>query len=145
MKDTHIGTYGVVALVLCVGLRWQALGEVIDQGTLWAAVLSVAILSRAVMVPMMALLPNARDHGLSHAVGRPDMATACIAYGIASLAALILLHMAGLWLIALTALSATACAAIAKTKIGGQTGDILGATQQITEISLLLALSSLLS
>lgn len=144
MKDSHIGTYGVLALVLSVGLRWQALTLLIAAGLLWPAVIVAAMLSRAVMVPVMARLPHARDSGLAHAVGKPDARATLLACGIAAVAALMLAQLVGVWLIALAALSAYACARLATAKIGGQTGDILGATQQITEITLLLALTALI-
>jgi adenosylcobinamide-GDP ribazoletransferase len=48
--------------------------------------------------------------------------------------------LSGMVTLVLVAIAATtACAAIAKAKIGGQTGDILGATQQITEMAMLIA------
>ncbi|MFT4960036.1 MAG: adenosylcobinamide-GDP ribazoletransferase, partial [Paracoccaceae bacterium] len=47
MKDSAIGTYGVLALILSVGLRWVALTALIPLGI--GAVLAAAILSRAVL------------------------------------------------------------------------------------------------
>ena len=140
MKDSHIGAYGVIALVLSLGLRWHALALLIGAGFLWPALLITAMMSRAMMLPLMARLPHARDTGLSHSVGQPSVTTSRIGEGIAVFAALILWQVSGLWLIAAALLAATACALIAKSKIGGQTGDILGATQQVTEITLLLTL-----
>ncbi|WP_044043433.1 adenosylcobinamide-GDP ribazoletransferase [Octadecabacter antarcticus] len=145
MKDSHTGVYGVLALTLGLGLRWQALTLIIDHGALWPGVLAIAMLSRAAMVPVMAGLPHARDEGLSQSVGRPDTTTSLIAIAIATFACMILLHSSGLWLLASALLATLTCAAIAKAKIEGQTGDILGATQQINEISMLLTLAALFS
>lgn len=145
MKDSHIGVYGVIAVALGIGLRWQALTIVIEAGALWPALIATAAISRAVMVPLMAHLPHARASGLSHSVGRPSSQTAFSALGFAAVIALTFWHFAALWLIAVALLAALSCAAIAKSKINGQTGDILGATQQITEIALLLTLAALLS
>lgn len=144
MKDSHIGTYGVLALILSLGLRWLALTHLIDAGHLWAGLIATAMISRAVMLPVMARLPHARDTGLSHAVGRPSLTTSRIGETVAVAAALVLWQVSGLWLIATALLAVLACAAIAKSKINGQTGDVLGATQQITEITLLLTLAALL-
>lgn len=144
MKDSRIGAYGVITLVLGLGLRWQALTLVIAAGALWPALIATAMLSRAIMVPLMARLPHARDTGLSHSVGRPDITTSRIAEGLAVVVAIMLFGLSGLWLIAITLATGMGCAAIARGKIGGQTGDILGATQQITEIALLITLSVLL-
>ncbi|MCF2870157.1 adenosylcobinamide-GDP ribazoletransferase [Octadecabacter sp. G9-8] len=144
MKDSSIGAYGVIALTLGLGLRWHALTLAIDHNLLWHAVIAAAMLSRAVMVPIMARLPHARDTGLSHSVGRPGKTPARIAEGTAIIATLIMFQLGGLWLIAAALLTATACALIAKAKIGGQTGDILGATQQVSEIAILLTLTATL-
>lgn len=145
MKDSHTGVYGATALVLSLGLRWQALALLIAHGALWPALIVTAMLSRAAMVAVMAHLPFARDEGLSRSVGRPPAKTAALAALTAALATLFLFQLAALWLIAATAVTTILCAQIAKTKIGGQTGDTLGATQQITEIALLLTLTALLS
>ncbi|NKX42309.1 adenosylcobinamide-GDP ribazoletransferase, partial [Rhodobacteraceae bacterium R_SAG2] len=84
--------------------------------------------------------PNARGHGLSQSVGRPQKAPAVI--GVLS-ALFVGLFVAGwaTWLVLLVMAVATwGIVALAKRKIGGQTGDVLGATQQISEIAGLLAL-----
>ncbi len=142
MKDSRIGAYGVIALVLGLGLRWQALTVLLDTAP-WATLLVAAVISRASMVPMMAALPNARATGLSQSVGRPAVQTALLACLIAAVISLILLGFSALIVIAVTALITLGCAWIAKAKIGGQTGDILGATQQLTEIAVLLTLTVL--
>lgn len=147
MKDSHIGTYGVIALVLSLGLRWLALTLLVSIGALWIVLLVAAPLSRAAMLAVMVALPHARDTGLSHAVGRPSATTVLIGTVCATLIALLVLQSIGLWIvvIAATALATLACAAIAHAKIGGQTGDVLGATQQITEITILLTLCAVLT
>ncbi|HCP80132.1 MAG TPA: adenosylcobinamide-GDP ribazoletransferase [Octadecabacter sp.] len=145
MKDSFIGTYGVLALALSLLLRWGALCIILDLGMLWPAILTSAILSRSVMVPIMAFLPHARTEGLSHSVGRPSVQTAYIALAIAAVATFILVQFWAVWLIAACALIALACTIIAKSKIKGQTGDILGATQQLTEIAALLTFATLLT
>ncbi|MBR9841621.1 MAG: adenosylcobinamide-GDP ribazoletransferase [Rhodobacteraceae bacterium] len=142
MKDSHIGSYGVIALILSLAARVLAIGLLLaNPGWLWP-LLAVSMLSRATMPALMAALPHARDTGLSHAQGRAPRDTALAAAALTLLAALLFTGLSGLGLALLAALTALACAAIAKSKIGGQTGDILGATQQITEIALLLALTT---
>ncbi|MCW8842984.1 MAG: adenosylcobinamide-GDP ribazoletransferase [Rhodobacteraceae bacterium] len=141
MKDSHIGSYGVIALILSLGTRGLAVGLLCaEPGWLWP-LLAVAMLSRAPMPALMAALPHARDTGLSHAQGRAPRNTALTAAALALLAALALTGLSGFGLALVAGVTGLACAAIAKAKIGGQTGDILGATQQITEIALLLTLS----
>lgn len=137
MKDSHIGVYGVCAIALSLLLRWLALVAVVSLGVYWVALIAVGTLSRASMVVVMATLPNARDTGLSRSVGRPPHNTVWLAIGIAVAVAIV----AGQpWLIFIAAIATTACGLIARAKIGGQTGDVLGATQQVTEMAMLLAI-----
>lgn len=143
MKDSRIGAYGVIALILGLILRWSCLA-VLLAGDDWAlALAAVALFSRAGMVAVMAALPNARDGGLSTAVGRPATPTAATAALIAVAGGLLLLGTAAVWLVLLAAITAALCGLIARAKIGGQTGDVLGATQQVIEITLLIAFAAL--
>lgn len=139
MKDSSIGTYGVLTLILSVGLRWSALAVLLPQGI--GAILVAACLSRALLPALMAALPNARKAGLSHSVGVPgwNIAALALGFGIATSA---LLTGTGFLLPSLCAvLAVVGLAAVARAKIGGQTGDILGAAQQIAEITILLGFS----
>lgn len=137
MKDSRIGAYGVIALVLTLILRWQLWALLIAAGHLWGPVIAVAALSRVPMVALMWALPHARAGGLSHAVGRPATATLALAAGVALIIAVGTLGWVSLSLaIALTA-ATLIWGTIARAKIGGQTGDILGAAQQFAEIAAL--------
>ncbi|MEM6896800.1 MAG: adenosylcobinamide-GDP ribazoletransferase [Pseudomonadota bacterium] len=142
MKDSRIGTYGVLALVLSLLLRWQGLSALIGAEAWWAIAIIPAV-SRGAMVPLMALR-QARPGGVSAAVGRPPAPTILLAL---ALSALLLLPLGGAGFgVALTlAVTAAAVALIAQVKIGGQTGDILGASQQITEIAALAVAAGLLA
>lgn len=142
MKDSRIGTYGVIALVLSLGLRWAALAALATQGGLGGAVLAAAALSRAPMLFVMHALPSARDGGLSASVGRPGRGSVILGLGIAAILGGVLTGTRIFPLLLLLSLTTFAIAAIAKAKIGGQTGDILGATQQISEIAILAYLAS---
>ena len=144
MKDSQIGSYGTLALILSLLFRWQTLTLILPH-SLWAAPLAAAMLSRAPMVALMAALPHARTSGLSHSVGRPAPETAALAAALALLASLALFGPATALLLALTtAATALLAARIALAKIRGQTGDILGATQQLCEIASLAVLATTL-
>ncbi|KIC07829.1 cobalamin biosynthesis protein CobS [Leisingera sp. ANG-M1] len=139
MKDSRIGAYGVIALILGFGLRWSALAALLQVAGPWV-LLPLAMLSRAVMPALMAALPNARAAGLSQTVGRPRALPCLLAALLAIGLSLPVIGAAAL----ATALAIGAAAAglgvLAKAKIGGQTGDILGAAQQTAEIAGLLTL-----
>jgi len=145
MKDSQIGTYGVIALVLSLGMRWTAITALIHSGALFMALIAVATLSRMPMVFIMATLPHARDGGLSASVGRVRKDTAGVALGIALLACFIAPVTASIIALAAATLAAAAIALIALRKIGGQTGDILGASQQLAEIAALITFATLLT
>lgn len=141
MKDSQIGSYGVIALVLGLGLRWLGLVALAQAGDFALVLVVIAALSRAAMVAVMAALPHARDTGLSHAVGRPAPRVAVVALALAIALAMITGNLA---LVIVAGLVATLCAMIARAKIGGQTGDILGAVQQVTEIAMLVTVAAMI-
>ncbi|MEM7733350.1 MAG: adenosylcobinamide-GDP ribazoletransferase [Pseudomonadota bacterium] len=142
MKDSRIGAYGVIALFLGLAARWAALWTLFAASpeAAAAAILVAATASRAMMPGVMWALPHARTDGLSAQVGDVARDTALVALGLALLVALIFTGWGGIWALvwglAITALLAR----IALSKIGGQTGDILGATQQLAEITILFSL-----
>lgn len=142
MKDSRIGTYGVIALVLSLAARWAALTLLFDMGggTAAAALLVAASLSRATMPLLMARLPHAREGGLSHSVGPVPDRTAWLALAIAATAALLFTGWSAIPAIAWALVVALAMGFLARSMIGGQTGDILGATQQMAEIAILFSL-----
>jgi len=142
MKDSHIGTYGVVALCLSLATRWAALWILWDMGGSVAvpAILTSAILSRAVMPILMAGLPHARDMGLSHSVGQVGWSGAILGVALAMGLALALQGFVAIWAGFWAALVLFGIALMARSKIHGQTGDVLGASQQITEVTILICL-----
>ncbi|WP_113911208.1 adenosylcobinamide-GDP ribazoletransferase [Roseovarius dicentrarchi] len=142
MKDSQIGTYGTLALMLSVAARWAALWWLLEQGGMGAlaALIAAGALSRTVMPVLMRALPNARSAGLSQGVGRPDWRIAWAAAGIAGVIAILCTGWSGVGAMICALLAAITIGWVARRKIGGQTGDILGAAQQITEIAVLLSI-----
>ena len=105
-------------------------------------------LGRAPLIPVLAAsMPFARDDGLGKSAGRPDAATAITAVIIAIVIALLCLAAkAGLdWRCVVTAAGAAAMAALAWRQIGGVTGDVFGAAEQVVETAVLLMLAAQLS
>jgi len=143
MRDSRIGTYGVVALILSLGLRWSVLGLVIARfpgGELVLVLAGLGALSRAPMAVLMAAMPHARDDGMAVMVGRVGGIQAVLASVIAAVAVVVLIGVVGLQAAGSVVLVTLASAAIAQRKIGGHTGDILGAVQQLAEIAALILL-----
>jgi adenosylcobinamide-GDP ribazoletransferase len=109
--------------------------------TPWALV-AVGALSRAPMAVVMAALPNARGTGLSHATGRPTQGVALAGVALAVVLALAFAGSAALVMLGPAALVTLLLAREASRRIGGQTGDILGATQQLAEAACLAVLAA---
>ncbi|MEX0347964.1 MAG: adenosylcobinamide-GDP ribazoletransferase [Paracoccaceae bacterium] len=139
MKDSHIGTYGVLALILSLMLRWGVIVTLIDAGALWL-LMAAAIWSRALMPVLMAALPNARGAGLSHQVGKPSGRNVVLGLALALALSVLVAGTNALIPAAFSVSAAAGLAAVARRKIGGQTGDVLGAAQQVAEMTFLLAL-----
>lgn len=131
MKDSRIGSFGALALVLVMLACWSALEALIARGAFWGPLIAAAALSRAPMAVVMAALPPARPGGLSAGTGRPSPAVAGAAVGAALLLAVPALGSAALAPMLAAALLPALLALAANRMIGGQTGDILGACQQL--------------
>ena len=142
MRDSRIGAYGALALMLSLAARWAALSALYEAGpgAAAAAIIAAAALSRAAMPAMMWALPPARDSGMSAEVGEVPGGAAILAAALAGAAALVLVGweapLAALW----AAAAAGAAVSVARERIGGHTGDTVGATQQIAEIAVLLSI-----
>ena len=139
MRDSRVGTYGVVAVVFSLGLRAAALAA-LPAVFGAAAVIAAAALSRAMLPGILRWLPPARPAGMGVEAGRPQMQTVVVAATIGGLIALIALGLvAALLAAALAVLGAAAVALLARRQIGGHTGDVCGAAQQTAEVAALLA------
>ncbi len=140
MHDSRAGNYAVVALLLVVMLRVGAVAALADCGLVLAALIAAGALSRAAMVWLMNRLPAARADGLGQAAGRADdqatWAATALALAIGLLAVGFLAGSAGF--IAAAVITA-GLGRLAYNKLGGQTGDVLGAGQQLAEAAVLAA------
>jgi adenosylcobinamide-GDP ribazoletransferase len=151
MSDSRVGSYGVCAVVLVLVLRVAALAALIESAgaaSAAAGLIAACAVSRvAGLVPLWVLTPAKRD-GRSAAVGRPTDATMRTAATLAGGTALLLIGPAFSLFHVLLALAAATLAAfafvrLAKRLLGGQTGDIAGAIQQVAEAAILMALCAL--
>ncbi|WP_439357352.1 adenosylcobinamide-GDP ribazoletransferase [Bradyrhizobium sp. DASA03007] len=139
MRDSRIGTYGVCALILSFGLRWSALATIASPWAVTLALCAAQIAARAGVPAFMSLVPPARPDGLSASAGPPPDRSVAIAFALGTLA-LVLALGPGKALVGLILLSLAGVllARLAIRQIGGQTGDILGAFEQLGEILILL-------
>jgi adenosylcobinamide-GDP ribazoletransferase len=149
MKDSRIGSYGGAALILALILRVAAISALLDETTPLAAgllVLAAAGLSRTMGLTPVAMLPAARPGGFSSTVGRPTMQiyVLAMALSLCITGGLIALTNVPLWGAAIgigLGMLLTAAMTVWSLKaIHGQTGDIAGACQQLSEIAFYIGL-----
>jgi len=141
MRDHQIGTYGVIALVLSLAMRATAITLIAEPRAVMAALIAADASSRLSAVFIMAALPPARRDGMSASVGSPTAGLAAIALGVTFVIAWLLLPFGVALLLILSAIvSAVVLGRVALNRLGGQTGDVLGASSQICECLALIVL-----
>ncbi|MDJ0612253.1 MAG: adenosylcobinamide-GDP ribazoletransferase [Rhizobiaceae bacterium] len=141
MRDSRIGTYGGIALIITVGLRWGSLAALTPIGGASALIIAHTV-SRSAMILAMKWSQYARPEGLGKlASGEISNTDVYISFlislvlvgvfgGVSGLiAALLALGLSWLFLLYL------------EKRLGGYTGDGLGAMQQIAEITILITLA----
>ncbi len=143
MRDSRIGSYGALALVIMLAVRANAMASFgYETYTIWVFI-GVSAASRTCLVVMMHLLPPARTDGLFANAGKPSCTHTLIAITITALLLVGTVHSIILSVLALAALFAI-IARISRIHFGGLTGDILGALQQLSEVLLLVLFSATL-
>jgi adenosylcobinamide-GDP ribazoletransferase len=144
MRDSRIGSYGTLALILSVGLRWQALAVLaLHPALAGMAIITIAMSSRACITLAQAALPAARPDGMGQSASGVDRLSVVVALVLGLAPVLMLVLASGspapLLILPIQGLALFAVARLALRRLGGQTGDVLGATQQLTEVVGLLA------
>nr|WP_281496758.1 adenosylcobinamide-GDP ribazoletransferase [Ornithinimicrobium sp. F0845] len=149
MRSGTAGPAGVVALVVVIGLQSVGLAALVGQehGPWLAA--AVVIASRAAL-PLACTrgVPAARPEGLGATVAGsvprvPAVVVWLLAAGLVWAAALLPgFDLGGLLAPVLAALALASCLAVAVRRLGGVTGDVLGACVEVSLTVLLLAVSS---
>lgn len=135
MRDSHIGSYGTLALILAIGLRWQAIAALPDY-TACAAIIAMAIASRAGLPVVMLVMPPAREDGLGRSAMGGSATGAAVAVALATLGLCLFLGLAsGIGVGLAIAGAFLAVGLLARQQVGGQTGDVLGAMQQLAELA----------
>ncbi|MGD9705037.1 MAG: adenosylcobinamide-GDP ribazoletransferase [Acidimicrobiia bacterium] len=141
MRDSRHGTYGVMALVLSTAVQFSSLASMTAAWGL-AALVAAHTLGRAAVIVVLVTTRPARDDGLgtdySAGLGRSAVFVgAVIGVGITLL-------VLGLWAgLAVGAVSLTSIAVVvlAQRKIGGMSGDVLGAIEQVGECAVLVVVA----
>ena len=148
MTDSRIGTFGALALIIVISTKVAALSSLADITTIITALIAAHIISRTSIVIVQATSTYARTTGIA---GPQDQPFKPINTTIATVTALVTIAALALILSPTAALLTTAGAITGhilirlyfQPKLKGHTGDTLGATQQITELAIYIALATL--
>jgi adenosylcobinamide-GDP ribazoletransferase len=143
MRDSRIGTYGAAGLILSLGLRWAAIASFTAAEGLLGLIIAHS-LSRAMIPPVLVSAKYARTRGLASSVAEGVSSwEAAFAVMLAVGVALIGGPVAGIAALAAASLGAAVTLMILVRRLGGYTGDGLGAIQQVAEIAVLITLASI--
>lgn len=152
MKDSRLGSYGALGLILLLGLKAAALAALADRAPLLAVLLLAwgHMASRAAPLVLMRSLPYAGD--AEHAKAKPlatQISTGSLAAALLMAAGFTMPLVSGPWpacaslgllgaQLAVAALGLRWMHLWLRRRLGGYTGDNLGASQQLTELLMLL-------
>ena len=142
MRDSRIGAYGVIVLVVVLAAKVGAIADLEDTGLVVAAMVAAAAASRAAMPAVMLWLEPARSEGLAADAGRPPATHVWTGLALAAVLAVGLLTWSGLVAFLVAGLGTAAVAWLAERQVGGHTGDVLGGVQQFSEVLFLLTLAA---
>jgi len=136
LKDSRIGTYGAVAVLLSVLARWQALESLATPRVLEVLIASQAVPRAAIVAMAWCSRPAGSGLGaaLASTLGTP---AALVAIAQGAVAALLCGWRPGLILIAGSVLVVQALRGWFYRRLGGVNGDCLGFTEQVLEILVL--------
>jgi adenosylcobinamide-GDP ribazoletransferase len=142
MKDPHIGAMGVVGLICVLGLKCVALLNVPAQRGLWA-VAAAPVVARSIMVIACAIGRYAREEGTGKVyIGQLSrdhtwIGLAMVVFGCTMIGqivpAMLAFVLVGVWLAFFTF--------YCNHRIGGMTGDTVGALNETTEMLVWIAAS----
>jgi adenosylcobinamide-GDP ribazoletransferase len=144
MKDSRHGTYGVAAMASSILIRVMAVASLPSWGTVLAGVVAAHAMARGAAVALMASMPLARHGGLGTDYGQATTRLRGSAAG--AMAGVIGWIAVGPWTIpaiGVALVSVAAVGALARHKIGGISGDVLGAAEQVAECAVLVLISAL--
>lgn len=157
LKDSRIGTYGALALVVSIGLRTALLADVAWSGAgfagtgfgLFFAFLCTGVLARIAPVWLMAAMPYVTDP--AHARSRPVVKAGMVQAVVATLLGIVFIAAASVIVPASGEVLVRSVVVLVPVtcllgwrfhrRAGGITGDFLGATEQVAEVVVLLTLA----
>lgn len=145
MSDSRIGAFGAIALIVSISGRAAAIATIGQPLFVLGALIAAAAVSRAVIPALMSFGTPAKTEGLGASAGKP----AAAAWGSALLLAAVICAIAAPagWFACMIAAAAGAALVswFARRNLGGYTGDVLGAAQQVAELFALTVIASVIA
>lgn len=144
MKDSRHGTYGVAAMCASIAIRIVSLGSMPSGASLFASAVAAHAIARGAAVALMATVPLARHSGLGADYGQAtSRRRGAVALAMAAALAGIAIGWWAVPALGVALVAVLVTGALARHKIGGISGDVLGAAEQVAEGSVLVLLSAL--
>ncbi|MFN8494397.1 MAG: adenosylcobinamide-GDP ribazoletransferase [Caldilineaceae bacterium] len=149
LKDVHTGAFGVIGLVLLVGLKWALLTQLVAQqrATLWLGLWLAPIWGRWMLVWAAQRYPYARPSGaaslgstMRQGLGARQLYSATIG-ALAAFFLCLVVHRTALWSLTGPLVGLLGARWAANKLNGGLTGDVYGALCEMTELFVLLGMA----
>jgi adenosylcobinamide-GDP ribazoletransferase len=144
MKDHRVGTFGAAGLVMVLGIKFLAINS-LPQEVVGKSLVVALTISRWSMVQLIYLSPYARPEGglgkvFKENVKRGEMALATATSLVLSV---LFLRYWGVLIWLIIGVFTLGIQALFQRKIGGVTGDVLGAANEVNEVLALLVVSAI--
>jgi adenosylcobinamide-GDP ribazoletransferase len=138
MRDSRVGTFGALALVFLALAKYNFL-SILDPSVVWRWLIVAHTSARWTTLPLCLWLPYAREEGQGKLVARRVSYGGATVATVTFLATLALLNWRGAAVAgAVAILTPLLTGLYYRHRIGGVTGDCLGATNQLTEVAIYL-------
>lgn len=140
MKDPHCGSAGVMMVALLLIAKFSALSYLVEQHFFWPLIIA-PLIGRAAPLGLFLTTPTVNPSGLAQYFIEHASLKALKISILASLVvcAIVLNGQLGLFCIAVSAVVIAALRQLMLSRLGGHTGDTLGATIEVTELCVLIA------
>lgn len=142
MRDSRLGAYGVLALVGALGLRVALLAP-LGVGGFARAVVCGHVLGRTAMLAAVHALPPAGGWSSEQMSGGPGRAGLAVAGVTTAVAAAVATELWALLVLAAAGAVAALVVWLLRARLGGFTGDTLGAVAQVVDLAAVAAVSAL--
>lgn len=143
MRDSQIGTYGTLALIFSFAMRVYAISLFWDDYRIYYVLIICLMVSRGAMVFVPAFCPPARPDGLASNFTNIDIKQLFIGQIMIAVIGYVLFGHQIIYPMMAGVVIGFMVARFATGRLGGFTGDVLGATEQLVQITCLVIFSLL--